>query len=69
MEHLYKDNTAQESHREKIIKAKNQKFKEPKKKRRVFISEIGAEFRTNKTVKKCKEFYNKLYPMYNIKID
>lgn len=44
-------------------------FKEPKKKRTVFIPEIEMIVKTNKTVKECREFYSKLYPMYNIKID
>jgi hypothetical protein len=59
---------ANESHREKVRKARKiaKKFKEPKKKRKVFISALNAEIRTNKSVKKTLKFYQNLYPYLDI---
>jgi hypothetical protein len=59
------------SYREIVSRAKKtvKKAKEPKKKRKIYIPAIRATIYTNKSYKKAIDFYNRIYPDYEIKIE
>lgn len=63
---LDKDSTM--SYKEIVSRAKNtvKKLKEPKKKRKLYIPAIRATIYTNKSYKEAINFYNKIYPDYEI---
>lgn len=61
-------NQASESHREKVHRAKKNKFKKPRKKRKFYIEAIKAKIETNMSEKEVLEVYSLRYPEYEIKI-